>query len=505
MNAPHVPELNNARPLEALPFDNHFARLPAAFYTRLAPTGIPEPFLIAVSADAAALLSLDAASLAHPRFVDYFAGNRLLPGSEPLAAVYSGHQFGMWSGQLGDGRAHLLGAVLTPDGPIELQLKGAGPTPYSRFSDGRAVLRSSVREFLCSEAMHALGVPTTRALSLIGSKLPVIRETVETAAVVTRLSPSFVRFGSFEHWSSLDRTHALRVLADYVIDQFRPALRERDKPYAALLVDVSERTAELVARWQVLGFMHGVLNTDNMSILGLTLDYGPFGFMEAFDPNHICNHSDTHGRYAWRMQPRVCHWNLLALGDALQSLIGHPDYIRELIEHSYWPHYERCFQQAANARLGFAKVLPGDADFVGETFGLLQRQRLDLTRFFRALSHLPAQATREERVLSDAPLRDQFIDRDEGHAWLLAWRARLAREGRTDAERQAAMLACNPKYILRNWMAEAAIRAAGAGDFATVTRLLECLRHPFDEQPDNTAWALPAPDWADGLTVSCSS
>ncbi|MEN3070063.1 protein adenylyltransferase SelO [Uliginosibacterium sediminicola] len=491
--------------LETLCFDNRFAQLPAAFYTRLAPRPLPAVSLVGFSANAAASIGLAAEEGLRAEFAEVFAGNRLLTGSEPLAAVYSGHQFGSWSGQLGDGRAHLLGGVRTADGMVELQLKGAGPTPYSRFSDGRAVLRSSIREFLCSEAMHALGIPTTRALCVIGSPEPVIRETVETAAVVTRMAPSFVRFGSFEHWSALDREAELRTLADYIIDEFRPQLRETPEPYAALLADVAARTAELIAHWQAVGFMHGVMNTDNMSILGLTLDYGPFGFMEAYNASHICNHSDHSGRYAFRMQPRIGHWNLYALGDALQSLIGHPDKIREIVDRSYVEHYDRKFLALATAKLGFAGVEAGDADFLGETYGLMQRQHLDHTQFFRALSALPGNPSRESRAHCDAPLRDQFIDRDEGDAWLLSWRARLAREGRDDARRQAAMRACNPKYILRNWIAEAAIRKAQAGDFSEVARVLACLQRPFDEQAEFDDLAALPPDWAAGLSISCSS
>eukprot|EP01041_Mallomonas_annulata_P026255 gene26255-47513_t len=245
-----------------------------------------------------------------------------IAGTRPFATVYSGHQFGVWAGQLGDGRAILLGDVATASGPIELQLKGAGLTPYSRMGDGRAVLRSSIREFLCSEAMAALGIPTSRALSVTGSDQGVMRETVETSAVVLRMAPTFIRFGSFEHWSSGQQPEQLKVLADYVIDRFYPQLRTEENPYAAFLAEVTRRTAELMAQWQAVGFMHGVMNTDNMSILGETLDYGPFGFMEAFDSGHICNHSDQQGRYAYGMQPQIGHWNCYALGQALLPLIN---------------------------------------------------------------------------------------------------------------------------------------------------------------------------------------
>ena len=489
--------------LETLPFDNAFARLPAAFYTRLPPEPLPEPYLVAASPAAAALIGLDTAELARPEFPQVFAGNLLMPGSEPLAAVYSGHQFGVWAGQLGDGRAHLLGEIAAAGSGWEIQLKGAGQTPYSRFADGRAVLRSSIREFLCSEAMGALGVPTTRALCVVGSNAPVRRETVETAAVVTRLAPSFIRFGSFEHWAARNKAAELRQLADYVIDRFRPACREAANPYDALLRDVGRRTGELIARWQAVGFMHGVMNTDNMSILGLTLDYGPFGFMDAFDAGHICNHSDERGRYSYRAQPQIGHWNLYALGQALASLIGEPDAVQAAIEESYVPAFEDHFIAQIGAKLGLARRLPGDEDFIGETFALLQRHHPDFTLFFRNLGQLPASAG--DSPTADAPLRDLFIDREAADAWLTLWRARLAAETRPDAERQAAMDAVNPRYVLRNWIAESAIRAAQAGDFSEVEAVRACLSEPFRLQPEHERFAAPPPDWAAGLAVSCSS
>ncbi|HSD39392.1 MAG TPA: YdiU family protein [Rhodocyclaceae bacterium] len=489
-----------------LTFDNSFARLPASFYTRLAPTPLPAPYLVCVSSEMAALLGIDTASLteaaAAQEFAEYFSGNRPLPGNESLAAVYSGHQFGVWAGQLGDGRAHLLGGVRTADGIQEIQLKGAGETPYSRHADGRAVLRSSIREFLCSEAMAALGIPTTRALCVIGSDAPVRRETMETAAVVTRVAPSFVRFGSFEHWNSLDRDTEVRQLADYVIDTFRPELRDADRPYEALLADVAQRTGIMIAQWQAVGFMHGVMNTDNMSILGLTLDYGPFGFMEAFDAAHICNHSDDRGRYAFHQQPRIGHWNLLALTHALRSLVGPLEEARDIIDKAYVSAFETHFMHLTRAKLGFATEQDDDEEFASDTFNLLQAQHLDYTSFFRALSHLSGSAGSEAH---DAGLRDQFLDRQSGDAWLQLWRARLAREDSDDASRQARMLATNPKYILRNWLAESAIRKARAGDYSEVANVLECLRKPFDEQPQFQAYAALPPDWAAGLEVSCSS
>ncbi|RPH61039.1 MAG: YdiU family protein, partial [Burkholderiales bacterium] len=331
MNAPAPSALADAKePCPAaepvawpeLRFENSYARLAPGFHTRLAATPLSAPRLVAASTAALDLLGLDPARIAGPEFVEVFAGNRIPRGAEPLAAVYSGHQFGVWAGQLGDGRALLLGEVARPAGNWEVQLKGSGRTPYSRGADGRAVLRSSIREFLCSEAMAALGIPTTRALAIVAADEPVFRETVETAAVVTRLSPSFVRFGSFEHFYAANRMDSLRQLADHVIGKFWPALAGEPNPWLALLREAMQRTARLVARWQAVGFCHGVMNTDNMSVLGLTIDYGPFGFLDGFDFDHVCNHSDHGGRYSYAMQPRIAEWNCWCLGQALMPLIA---------------------------------------------------------------------------------------------------------------------------------------------------------------------------------------
>ncbi|USX24336.1 YdiU family protein [Oxalobacteraceae bacterium OTU3CINTB1] len=464
------------------------------------PTPLPAPYLVAVSEPAAALIGLTPAQLADN--VDILIGNAVPERALPLAAVYSGHQFGVWAGQLGDGRAILFGEVATAEGPVELQWKGAGMTPYSRMGDGRAVLRSSIREFLCSEAMHALGIPTSRALSVAGSDQGVMRETVETSAVVVRMAPSFVRFGSFEHWFYRNKPDELKILADYVIDRSYPELRAEDNPYVGLLREVSIRTAHMIAHWQAVGFMHGVMNTDNMSILGLTIDYGPFGFMEAFDPGHICNHTDQQGRYSYSNQPQVGHWNCYALGQALLPLIGEVEAAQAALD-VYQPAFAAKLDELLHAKLGLTQLEQhADADraLFDAMFALMQANGVDFTLFFRKLGGLKA-----ADASGDEPLRDLFIDRPAFDAWAIQYRKRLQAEASDDAQRQLAMNKINPKYVLRNYLAQVAIEKAQNKDFSEVERLLAVLQRPFDEQPEHDHYAALPPDWASHLEVSCSS
>jgi len=522
------------RAFDHLLWDNSFACLPAAFYTRLAPTPIPDPYLIAVSDEVAALVGIECAvpsdtgagaigaavASAESDFVAVVAGNRVPAGADPLAAVYAGHQFGIFVPQLGDGRAHLLGGVRDGAGDLwELQLKGAGKTPYSRMADGRAVLRSSIREFLCSEAIHGLGIPTTRALAVVGSDLPVFRESVETAAIVTRVAPSFVRFGSFEFFYGRDQPDRLRELADYVIEAFYPQCRTAPQPYLAFLGEVARRTAQTIAQWQGVGFCHGVMNTDNMSILGLTIDYGPFGFIDAFDRDHICNHSDEQGRYAYQMQPQIALWNLYALGQALTPLTNDVAQTEAVLE-TYREHFGAAMLGLMRAKLGLALATsaPGSQESVGasgdlrgrvekliqDTVALLHDQRVDWTLFWRRLAFVHARDT-----CGDAPARDLFADRAAFDAWAGEYRQLLQDENSRDEQRRERMNRVNPKYILRNHLAEAAIRLArgdhGPRDFSEIARILQLLRRPFDEQPQFEAYAAAPPDWAGALQLSCSS
>ncbi len=492
---------------------NRFATLPDAFYTRQPATGpLTSPWLVDANPEAAALIGLAPEALSTQAFLDVFSGNVPLPGGDPLAAVYSGHQFGVWAGQLGDGRALLLGEAVGPGGHFELQLKGAGRTPYSRGADGRAVLRSSVREYLASEAMHHLGIPTTRALALVASDDPVRRETMETAAVVTRMAPSFIRFGSFEHWSARGDVESLRRLVTFTIDHYYPEYREdwgsdalADK--AAMLRwlgEVVRRTARMIAQWQLVGFCHGVMNTDNMSILGLTLDYGPYGFMDGFNAHHICNHSDHSGRYAWDAQPSVAHWNLYALGSALMPLINDEDGLREQLDQ-----FESVFLQTlhdqAGAKLGLRQWEAGDAELLNSLWSLMHGARADFTLSFRRLADVPLAADSAPASSDRETFRDLFIDRAAADAWLDTYRSRLARDARADAERADAMNRVNPLYVLRNHLAEEAIRGAQARDTTPLRELLTVLRDPYTERPGFEHYAALPPDWASDLSVSCSS
>ena len=477
-----------------------FAKLGADFVRAVGPLPLPEPYWVGSSQRVAQDLGLDTPWTSSPQWLACLSGNKNLAENQPSASVYSGHQFGVWAGQLGDGRACSLGELQG----LELQLKGAGPTPFSRRGDGRAVLRSSIREFLCSEAMHALGVPTTRALSVTGSDAPVWREKRETAAVVARVAPSFVRFGHFEHFSHGQQHAQLKTLADHVIEHFYPACghgaQKGAHPYAALLAQVTKRTAEMVAHWQSVGFCHGVMNTDNMSILGLTLDYGPFQFLDAYDPYHICNHSDTQGRYAFYKQPNVAYWNLYCLGQALLPLIGEQEQAIAALE-TFKTHYPQALATRFATKLGFAQAHDTQRSLIETALKLLAQDRVDFTIFWRRLSHWAAGMD-----LADASVRDLFVDRTGADALLTEFRALHGHnDGESPASVSARMLRTNPKYVLRNHLGELAIRAAKDKDFSVLNDLQTVLEHPFDEHPSHEAWAGFAPDWAAGIAISCSS
>jgi uncharacterized protein YdiU (UPF0061 family) len=504
---------------------NSFATLGLDFYTKLATTPLKNPRLVHVDRDVASLLGLNALDLSDPAFLSIVSGSEPLPGGETLAAVYSGHQFGVWAGQLGDGRAHLLGEIVGPHGNWEVQLKGAGMTPYSRMGDGRAVLRSSVREYLASQAMHGLGIPTTRALSLVSADNPVMRETVETAAVVARVAPSFVRFGSFEHWASRKRPDLVRQLTDYVIGRFYPECLSAtsgmtetpEARYVRFLEAVVRRTALLMANWQVVGFCHGVMNTDNMSILGLTLDYGPYGFMDGFDARHICNHTDTNGRYAWHAQPAVAHWNLYQLANSLFSIVPDAEVLRNALD-AFEPTFLNAMQTQMSKKLGLKTWQEGDEVLIDDLWSVMQASHADFSMTFRQLAFAPGltQATPGQLALdlggtvgdgsgSLQPFVDLFVDREAAGAWLMRYRDRVALESSPWQQRVSDMLAVNPLYVLRNYLAQQVIETTQRGDFSELENMMDLLADPFSARAGMERYAALPPHWASKIEVSCSS
>jgi uncharacterized protein YdiU (UPF0061 family) len=473
------------------------------------PSPIPNPYWVAFSSSAAKLigLELDPNGLpADPAWLDICAGNSLATATHqfanPLSTVYSGHQFGVWAGQLGDGRAILLGEI----NGQELQLKGAGRTAYSRMGDGRAVLRSSIREFLCSEAMHSLGIPTTRALSVVGSEMPVRRETVETVAVCTRLASSFLRIGHFEHFASLRDTSRLQELADLLIQHHYPECQKATNPYLELFKQICGRNAKLVAQWQAVGFCHGVLNSDNISVIGLTIDYGPFGFMDQFQIDHICNHSDQGGRYAYYRQPQIMHWNMACLASAFLPLIelNHDanesqTHLREALEE-FAVSYAKAWQSLFRQKLGLTTAQDGDTHLIERLLQAMHDSRVDFTFFFRNLSNV-----RQGQVIQTIVLRDQFLDRELIDQWFSDYLNRLKSENRSDEKRQIAMNLVNPKFVLRNHLAQVAIDKAKQHDFSEIQILLKILANPYDEQVEYEAYSMPPPPDIERVEVSCSS
>lgn len=487
--------------LENLEFDNTFARLPEKFHRRVRPTPLPAPYLVSFNETAAELIGLDPNEAVKPEFVEYFTGNKILTGSEPLSAIYAGHQFGQFVQQLGDGRAILLGETINDDGArFDIQLKGAGATPFSRMGDGRAVLRSTIREYLCSEAMNSLGIPTTRSLCITGSDAPVYRETPETAAVLTRLAPTHVRFGSFELFYYRGQYDEVKTLADYVIREFYPQFGDvennTENKYVEFLRELVRRTAKLIAQWQSVGFNHGVMNTDNMSIIGLTIDYGPFGFLDEFDHAFICNHSDYGGRYAFDQQPNVGLWNLYKLAQTLIPLVEVEQ--AETVLGEYQTIFTEHFSGLLRGKIGLQTARTEDAELIDDLFEILQTSRVDYTLFFRRLGDFQTSGANKN-------LQGMFIDPASFDKWAENYKARLAKENSVDAERRTLMNLANPKYVLRNHAAQNVIEKAESGDFSEVDILLAVLQKPFDEQPEMERFSEPPPAGKPRIEVSCSS
>jgi len=526
--------------LDGLTFDNRFIReLPAdpqtannrrqvfeACYSRVLPAQVANPQMVAYSREVAELLDLRPEDCESDYFTQVFVGNRLLSDMDPYATCYGGHQFGNWAGQLGDGRAINLGEILNHRGEHwTLQLKGAGETPYSRTADGLAVLRSSVREFLCSEAMYHLGVPTTRALSLILTGEEVIRDMFyngnpmpEPGAVVCRVAPSFTRFGNFQIFTARNDLEQLKKLVDYTIRNDFPHLGEPSvEVYLKWFEEICRRTAEMIVHWQRVGFVHGVMNTDNMSILGLTIDYGPYGWLENYDPNWTPNTTDAgERRYRFGNQPQIAFWNLGQLANAIYPLIEQVEPLQKAI-NAYKETFERGWQAMVAAKLGLGSYDPdGDNELNTELLVLLQLVETDMTIFYRNLAMLTMDVEFSDEALM-APLMDAYYLSEQltddykvrlGN-WLRRYIKRIQASGIADDERRKSMNAANPKYVLRNYLAQLAIDKAEKGDFSMVNELLEVLRHPYDEQPGKEEFALKRPDWArqrPGCSMlSCSS
>ncbi|MHC6227849.1 protein adenylyltransferase SelO [Pseudomonas sp. X10] len=483
--------------LDELTFDNRFARLGDAFSTQVLPEPIAEPRLVVASEAAMALLDLEPTEAQSPVFAELFSGHKLWEEADPRAMVYSGHQFGSYNPRLGDGRGLLLGEVLNDAGEHwDLHLKGAGQTPYSRMGDGRAVLRSSIREFLASEALHALGIPSSRALCVIGSSTPVWRETRESAAMLLRLARSHVRFGHFEYFYYTRQPEQQRVLIDHVLELHYPECRDADEPYLAMFRTIVERNAELIARWQAYGFCHGVMNTDNMSILGITFDFGPFAFLDDFDAHFICNHSDDSGRYSYSNQVPIAHWNLSALAQALTPFIS-VEALQEALG-LFLPLYEAQYLDLMRRRLGFTTAEEDDKALIERLLQLMQPGAVDYSLFFRKLGEQPAAEALQV-------VRDDFIDLAGFDRWSLDYLARCEREPGNAEGRRARMHAVNPLYILRNYLAQKAIEAAEAGDYTEVRRLHQVLSNPFEERAGMQAYAERPPEWGKHLEISCSS
>jgi uncharacterized protein YdiU (UPF0061 family) len=485
-----------------LEFLNSYYKLGEEFYSETEVEEFAEPIAIDFNEDYASEVGLKLGD----EWLDYFSGRKKLKGGKTISTVYSGHQFGSYAPQLGDGRAHMLGGLKTDNGEIELQLKGSGKTPYSRFGDGKAVLRSSIREYLISEAMYHLGVPTTRALCVVGSDENVIREGTEKAAMVCRASPSFVRFGHFEYFTHTGKKELTKKLADYVINRFYPELVGDKDRYQKFLYKVVSNSAKLVAKWQSLGFAHGVLNTDNMSILGLTIDYGPYGFIDEYKPGFIPNASDYSGRYAFNNQPNIFMWNLNALAYALEPVVS-LDEAREILP-LFPTIFHKEYFDLMRKKLGLKTIRTEDEKLVKELLDIMDGNFTDYTLFFRELCDYEI----DQDCSNFAYL---FKKTDSINEWLQKYSVRLKREdwpeinrdrAKVNINRSKRMKRYNPKYILRNYMLENAImQATHAKDYSEIKRLMKLVKKPYEEQPESENYAALPPDWSKSICISCSS
>ncbi|MGR5124735.1 protein adenylyltransferase SelO [Vibrio harveyi] len=485
---------------EGVNFTHRFSDLPSAFFTYVTPQPLDNTRWVVWNGELAKQFGLPES--ANEALLNVFAGQNEFASFAPLAMKYAGHQFGVYNPDLGDGRGLLLAEMQHQNGTwFDIHLKGAGLTPYSRMGDGRAVLRSTIREYLCSEAMAGLGIPTTRALGMMDSDTPVYREKMEYGALLIRIAETHIRFGHFEHFFYTNQLSEQKYLADKVIEWYFPDCLEVEKPYAAMFETIVEKTSVMIAYWQAYGFAHGVMNTDNMSILGQTFDYGPFGFLDDYDPNYICNHSDYQGRYAFEQQPRIALWNLSALAHSLSPLVQREDL--EAALGKFEMRLSQKFSELMRAKLGLLTKIEEDGRLFEAMFELLNQNKTDYTRFFRELSNLD--------VNSSQAVIDLFIDREAASAWVDLYLARCELEVDERGECVSAETRCekmrraNPKYILRNYLAQLAIDKAEEGDFSEASRLAELLKRPYDEQPELDDYAKLPPEWGKKMEISCSS
>lgn len=481
-------------------FTHRYSQLPSAFFTFIEPQPLLNTQWVVWNGDFAQQFGLP--PIADEKLLEVFSGQANFDEFRPLAMKYAGHQFGTYNPDLGDGRGLLLAEIQRQDDTwFDIHLKGAGLTPYSRMGDGRAVLRSTIREYLCSEAMQGLGIPTTRALGMMVSDTPVYREKTENGAMLIRMAETHIRFGHFEHFFYTNQLAEQKLLADKVIEWHLPDCAQAEKPYAAMFANIVEKTADMIAKWQAFGFAHGVMNTDNMSILGQTFDYGPFGFLDDYDPGYICNHSDYQGRYAFDQQPRVSLWNLSALAHALSPLVERTDL--EAALGQFEVRLSQQFSRLMRSKLGLKNRIDEDSRLFESMFELLNQNKTDYTRFFRTLSNLDKKSPQD--------VIDLFIDREAAQAWLDLYLARCELEvdelGKpvTTEQRCEQMRRANPKYILRNYLAQLAIDKAEEGDFSEVNRLAALLRNPYDSQPEFEEYAKLPPEWGKKMEISCSS
>ena len=466
-----------------------YAELPEVFYNLQNWEGFKNPSLVIENAQLKKEMGIQ--NIEGYKLLEIFNGSSQIKTLKPLSMVYAGHQFGQYVEQLGDGRGLLLGQINSSSGLIDIHLKGAGKTPYSRFGDGRAVLRSVIREYLCGEAMHALSIPTSRALMIVGSDELVIREKSETAAMLARTAKSHIRFGNFEYFHYNNKPEHVKALVDFCIHQYPSYFLNTKNSYEDFFRSVVEKTACLIAQWQACGFNHGVMNTDNMSILGETFDYGPYGFMEDYLPSYVCNHSDYQGRYAFKNQPYIGLWNCSALGHALSSLVSEES--QGEILQTYEPIFQKTLAELYQKKLGLIKLNKDDAQLIQGLLDIMESEKLDYTNTFRNISQA---ITNEE-----TPELNTHIAK----SWIKSYQARHKIEPSSIDEKVSLINENNPKFILRNYMAQEAIEAAENLNLSMLETLIQVITHPYDELEQFEYFASRSPDWAKDLEISCSS